>query len=477
MSQVKPMIGRTVGNYVIGKLIGQGGMGAVYLAEHPRIGRKVAVKVLLPQLSQSAELVQRFFNEARAATAIANEHIIDVLDFGELDDGASYIVMEWLEGRSLAELLREQKKLPLDRVIRIARGIGEALTAAHANGIVHRDLKPDNIFLVRKGGDPEFVKVLDFGIAKLLADGADLKTRTGAIMGTPHYMSPEQCNGTNVDERTDVYALGVILFEMLTGRLPFEAGGLAELLVAHLSKPPPPLRSLDTTIPPVVELAVLQALEKDRARRFQSVEALVAALGGTSPTVPPVVATQPPVIAVQSPVVTALPSMATVPPVVVAARPLSTLHGPNARLWVMFAGVIAAIVGVGAIAIFRTPTAQPVAAIPAPADPSAAPAPTPAPAQTPAPAAKSSTATWVLSSTDCPPNTIVRSARVTTTGSRVHVRAAGFPDVHGTIDSDGKFTVSNQFGQCKGRAHDGVSSETCRNFLGASCHATYTVSE
>src|SRR3954468_8537129 len=143
-------------------------MGAVYLARHPRIGKEVAIKVLLPALSRDPELVQRFFHEAKAAAEIKDAHIVDVLDFGELDDGSSYIVMEWLEGRSLAELLRAETKLPLARVKKIARGIGRPLAPAHARGIVHRDLKPDNIFLVRHDDEHDFVKVLDFGIAKLM---------------------------------------------------------------------------------------------------------------------------------------------------------------------------------------------------------------------------------------------------------------------------------------------------------------------
>ncbi|MEO6951835.1 MAG: protein kinase [Polyangia bacterium] len=283
------MIGRTIGNYVVRDKIGEGGMGVVYLAEHPRIGRKVAIKVLLPQLSQNPEVVSRFFTEARASSAIKNEHIIDIIDFGELPDHSSYITMEWLDGESLASLLERERVLPLARVQHIVRGIGRALTAAHAHGIVHRDLKPDNIFLVTKGDDRDFVKVLDFGIAKLMTDeagaqgpggqGSGARTRTGAIIGTPVYMSPEQCRGISVDERSDIYSFGIIVYQMLTGQVPFAAEGLGDLLLKHMTEAPRPLRELAPSLPESVERAVLHALEKEPQQRYARVEQLVAALG------------------------------------------------------------------------------------------------------------------------------------------------------------------------------------------------------
>jgi serine/threonine-protein kinase len=280
------VIGTTIGNYVVKDKIGEGGMGVVYVAEHPRIGRKVAIKVLLPEYSRNAEVVSRFFTEARASSAIKNEHIIDIIDFGELPDGSSYIIMEWLEGTPLTQLLEREGKLALNRALHIARGIGRALAAAHNRGIVHRDLKPDNVFLVQRGDDPEFVKVLDFGIAKLLgSDGVDeqkgvSKTRTGAIIGTPMYMSPEQCRGVAVDERADVYALGVIVYQMLCGRVPFQSEGLGELLLKHMTETPPAPRALDPTISESVERAVMHALEKDPDQRCRRVEDLIAELGG-----------------------------------------------------------------------------------------------------------------------------------------------------------------------------------------------------
>ena len=280
------MIGTTIGNYVVKEKIGEGGMGVVYVAEHPRIGRKVAIKVLLPEFSQNPEVVSRFFTEARASSAIKNEHIIDIIDFGELPDRSSYIIMEWLEGDSLTQTLERDGRLPLERALHIARGIGRALAAAHHHNIVHRDLKPDNIFLVTRGDDREFAKVLDFGIAKLLGnEGAGVpslasKTRTGAIIGTPMYMSPEQCRGVQVDERSDIYSFAVIVYQMLVGVVPFAAEGLGELLLKHMTEPPRPLRDLVPTVPEAVERAVLMALEKDPAKRFRRVENFISALGG-----------------------------------------------------------------------------------------------------------------------------------------------------------------------------------------------------
>jgi eukaryotic-like serine/threonine-protein kinase len=305
----RPLIGRSIHNYVIKQKIGEGGMGVVYLGEHPKINRRVAIKVLLPQLSRDPGVVQRFFHEAKAATEIRNEHIVDIIDFGELDDGSHYIIMEWLDGRSLAEALAQDGRFGLVRSIHIARGIGRALGAAHSRGIVHRDLKPDNIFLIRHGDDPDFVKVLDFGIAKLMLADADIKTQTGAIMGTPFYMSPEQCNGSAVDQRTDVYALGVILYQMLAGRLPFNQTTLGELLIAHLQQPPPPPSKFEPSIPATVERALLQALAKDPAQRFSNVDALVRAFADVITGVQPVVTAEP---TPPRPLVS--PSAPTVPP-------------------------------------------------------------------------------------------------------------------------------------------------------------------
>jgi serine/threonine protein kinase len=281
----------TLGTYTVERELGRGGMGAVYTAVHSLLGRRAAVKVLLGELSRDQAAVQRFFNEARAATAIKHPSIVEIYDFGWSPDGAAYIVMELLEGESLATRLARVGRLPLDAALVVARQIATALGAAHRAGIVHRDLKPDNVFLVP---DPEVVtgervKLLDFGIAKLLTDTGGLaKTTTGAIVGTPYYMSPEQCEGSrSVDAKSDLYALGIILFQMISGRLPFEGGGLGGILGAHQFVPAPGLRTVAPDAPAEVEAFVARLLSKAPAERPGSadeVAAILARLG--APTGP-----------------------------------------------------------------------------------------------------------------------------------------------------------------------------------------------
>ncbi|MEM9493967.1 MAG: serine/threonine-protein kinase, partial [Myxococcota bacterium] len=210
-----------VGSYRIARKLGQGGMGTVYMAVHPDIGSRVALKVLSRDCAGSPELVERFFTEARAVNLIRHESIINILDLAVLDDGRPYIVMEYLSGASLGDIIKQQGALPLGGTARLAGEVLDALGAAHATPIVHRDLKPDNIFVSPQGR----AKVLDFGIAKLRPElsGRGGPTQTGSIMGTPQYMSPEQAMARGVDTRTDIYAMGIILFEAATGRRPFEA--------------------------------------------------------------------------------------------------------------------------------------------------------------------------------------------------------------------------------------------------------------
>jgi tRNA A-37 threonylcarbamoyl transferase component Bud32 len=280
------VIGETVGNYRVLKLIGQGGMGVVYLAEHPAIGRKAAIKVLRADTARSPEAVIRFFNEARAANAVHHPGIVEVFDYGALPSGAAYIAMELLEGESLATRLHGMGRLPVAMAVEIARQTADVLAATHAAGVVHRDLKPDNLYLVRDPRTPgrELVKVLDFGVAKLnvhASGSAGLRTRTGAVLGTPIYMSPEQCRGArDVDQRTDVYALGVILYEMLCGRPPFVSDGQGELIDMHINVAPEPPRRLEASIPESLERAILKALAKDPGARHASMGALQRALAG-----------------------------------------------------------------------------------------------------------------------------------------------------------------------------------------------------
>jgi serine/threonine-protein kinase len=271
-----------LGNYRIVSTIGEGGMGVVYRAEHVLIGRKVAVKLLQPRMSHDAELVDRFFTEARAAAMIQHPGLVELFDFGYHEDGRAYIVMELVEGESLTARLARDGRLPLDLALVIARQMASALHAAHEQGIVHRDLKPENIFLVPDAESPVKlrVKVLDFGIAKLLGveEERSVKTKTGAVFGTPRYMSPEQCkNATNVDRRTDIYALGCIIYEMVLGTPPFDYDSWGELVAAHIHETPRRPREVDRELPADIELIILRATAKQPADRFATMADLAQA--------------------------------------------------------------------------------------------------------------------------------------------------------------------------------------------------------
>ncbi|MBZ0236861.1 MAG: serine/threonine protein kinase, partial [Deltaproteobacteria bacterium] len=272
--------GTMVGQYRITGTIGRGGMGAVYAAEHTLIGRVAAVKLLLPELSQNQEIVTRFFNEARAATAIRHPGIVEIYDFGFHADGSAYIVMEYLQGEPLASRMA-RGRMAAQPALAIIRQMAGALAAAHQKGIVHRDLKPDNVFLVPDPEVPggERIKLLDFGIAKLANDGPNSsKTRTGSVMGTPTYMSPEQCRGVGVDHRADLYSLGCMLFELCTGRPPFVGEGVGDVLAAHIHVPPPSVQSIAPDVPHELEVLVQRLLVKDPAQRMQSCEELIHAV-------------------------------------------------------------------------------------------------------------------------------------------------------------------------------------------------------
>ncbi len=277
------IIGRTVGTYQVVKLLGQGGMGAVYMAEHPLIGSRVAIKFLHPQYATDKKIVDRFYNEARAVNVIGHDNILKILDLDVTEDGRHYFVMEFLYGKPLQDLISPDAPLTLETAGPILLQVCEALQAAHDKGIVHRDLKPDNVYLTVHKGKKNFVKVVDFGIARLTDDAgvSTGKTQTGMVMGTPAYMSPEQAGGmtAKIDGRSDVYGLGCMMFQMATRRLPFPGLSFGEVLIGHLQLPPPRPRELAPAIPEPYEQLILKCLEKSQEARPQSMRDLHDALG------------------------------------------------------------------------------------------------------------------------------------------------------------------------------------------------------
>jgi serine/threonine protein kinase len=297
MTTVRPedadpgLIGAVIGSYQITAELSHGGMGAVYRARHMLIGKEAAVKLLRPELTANQELVERFFNEAKAASQIRHPGIVEVFDFGHYEDGRAFIIMEFLEGEPLGKRIADRGRLTEIEAATIARGIASALNAAHAKGIIHRDLKPDNVFLVPDPDLPggERAKVLDFGIAKL-ADNTDPDvhhTQTGALMGTPLYMAPEQARAAGeTDGRADLYSLGCMLYEMLTGAPPFVAIGAGEIIAMQLFTPPESPSTKLAELSPEMERIVMRLLEKNPDDRFQRAndvsEALVAITGRLS---------------------------------------------------------------------------------------------------------------------------------------------------------------------------------------------------
>ncbi|CAN5904767.1 hypothetical protein BH11MYX2_BH11MYX2_04050 [soil metagenome] len=275
--------GATIGAYRVGRKLGEGGMGVVYVGEHTLLGRRAAIKVLLPELSANREVVQRFFNEAKAVTQIADPGIVQVFDFGYAENGSAFLVLELLDGESMDHrLVRIKRFSPID-CMRLMRQICTSLHAAHVKGVVHRDLKPENIFIV---GDPavtggERTKILDFGIAKLSTEEPGMmKTRTGMFMGTPVYMSPEQCRGAGeVDYRSDIYSIGCVMMTMLTGSPPFDGAGSGDLIAAHLLQQAPNASSRMNGLPPIIDQILQRCLHKAPSARFGSMMELVDAIG------------------------------------------------------------------------------------------------------------------------------------------------------------------------------------------------------
>ncbi len=277
--------------YRIVEHLADGGMGAIYVAEHLTIGRRVAVKVLHPEFARRDDMVARFHQEARAASAIGHQNIVDILDLGRAENGAHFIVMELLRGANLAErLVQLGGRVPVARAAHIIRQVLDALAATHRHGIIHRDLKPENIFLCQRGQDPDFVKVLDFGISKVLTDDLPKLTTTGQVLGTPYFMAPEQTRGAPTDHRVDIYACGAILYQLVTGRLPFTAPNFNALMFEIAGGRYYPPRALAPDIPAAFETIVQYAMALDPNYRFQSAEHMAQSV---APFAQPVTAAAP----------------------------------------------------------------------------------------------------------------------------------------------------------------------------------------
>jgi serine/threonine protein kinase len=280
-----PLIGTMLGPYRVAHVIGVGGMGRVYKGVNPTIRSRVAIKVLAHDCADRPELVERFFAEARAVNLIRHENIVNILDLARLPDGRPYIVMEFLDGASLASLISQYGRLPLGTLARWMAEVLAGLGAAHAKGVVHRDLKPDNIFISHHGR----AKILDFGVAKLASEqrGGLNTTRAGSLLGTPHYMSPEQAQSRPIDARADLYAVGVILYEAGTGCRPLDGDSVFEILRKQVEEQPPPPRRFAPEMPPAYEHVIVRAMAKNPADRWQSAEHLAGALAHASASLTP----------------------------------------------------------------------------------------------------------------------------------------------------------------------------------------------
>ena len=280
-----PLIGRVINDrFKINALIARGGMGKVYRAEQAPLGRICAIKVLNPNYAgeHDPEFHKRFFLEASICSKLTHPNTVTIFDYGRTDDDIYYMAMEYLEGHTLHRAIREASHFPEERAAHIARQICRALREAHSLGVIHRDLKPANIFLVEHGDETDFVKVLDFGLVKNVSGdgkGEDL-TQTGLFMGSPKYMAPEQIRGDKVDARTDIYALGIIMYEMITGKVPFDRPNSVNILMAHVNEEPPPMRQMNPAIDltPQIEETVARCMAKDPDQRFRSMDEVLASL-------------------------------------------------------------------------------------------------------------------------------------------------------------------------------------------------------
>jgi serine/threonine-protein kinase len=278
------LVGAVVGGrYQIDAVVAEGAMGRVYLATHNLLGRRFAVKVLHPELARNEELAMRFLREAQAAARIESDHVVDIVDFGRLDDGTGYFVMEYLDGLTLGQLIKERERVDAELTREIGAQIAHGIAAAHAIDIVHRDLKPDNISLVERPGVTFFSKILDFGIAKHPTSASEGPiTIAGSLVGSPYYMAPEQIVGGTIAPQTDIYAMGVLLFEMVAGTPPFLAESVAHVLQQHVDAAPPSVAERGGECPPHLEAVIRRCLEKKQEDRYQSARELIAELAAAS---------------------------------------------------------------------------------------------------------------------------------------------------------------------------------------------------
>jgi serine/threonine protein kinase len=287
-----PLIGRVINDkFKVLGFIARGGMGKVYRAEQAPLGRVCALKVLNPNYTgeHDPEFHKRFFLEASMTSKLRHPNTVTIFDYGHTEDGIYYMAMEYLEGYTLHRAIRQVGHLPEERTAHIARQICRSLREAHSLSVVHRDLKPANVYLLEHGDEPDFVKVLDFGLVKDVASGSEELTKAGLFMGSPKYMAPEQITGAPIDGRTDIYALGVIMYEMLTGKVPFDRAKSLEILSAHMDEEVPPLRKMNPAVKvsPALEEAVMRSLAKSPNDRFRSMDEVLAALKRLGPVTVP----------------------------------------------------------------------------------------------------------------------------------------------------------------------------------------------
>ena len=291
MQSLPTLAGRVLGSYRLMSRLGEGGMGVVYLGEHIRLNRMVAIKVLRRELTRGKEVIERFFNEARAVNDIGHPNIVSIIDFVEKfdeDPPIVYMVLELLEGHTLGAHIEQHGAMDPEQTVRLALQVTDALMVVHKAKILHRDLKPENIFLCQDdAGDHSLVKLLDFGVAKDISEiPEDEITEPGMTVGTPEFMAPEQILDRRLDERVDIYVLGMVLYNMLTGSVPFQGESLGQLLKQHLKEDPPPMsvqRAGGEPLPPALEAVVTRCLNKDPDKRFQTARELHEALGRCLP--------------------------------------------------------------------------------------------------------------------------------------------------------------------------------------------------